>query len=407
VSAPQTLGKGQNAPLTTPSVVLTVEVAAPADLSALLVTSAGTVRSDADFVFYNQPTGPGVRLLHGPWRLEVDLADVPTDVEQIRAVVTLDDATARFGALLPPLARVLDGTGTELFRYAVEGLSTESVVIVLELYRRAGAWKIRAVGQGYAGGFADLVTDHGVSVDPPDAPTATPLASTPQPPAPVPPTPPARPPGSPLPAPPGAPLAPLEVQLTKARPVSLSKGQKVTLRKDGGTALTLVQMGLGWDPLRKRSLFGNREAEIDLDASAVLFADRTAVDIAFFNQLSSKDGSVVHQGDNRTGAGDGDDEVLVVDLTRVPVHVTSIVFLVTSYEGQTFQQVDNAFCRLVDHTTGAELARYTLTGGEAATGMIMARVYREGRDWKLEAVGQSIQARNPVQALDQLGDVVR
>ena len=197
------------------------------------------------------------------------------------------------------------------------------------------------------------------------------------------------------------------MQLIKVRPVYLGKGQKVTLRKDGSTPLTVVRMGLGWDPVRKRSLFGNREVEIDLDASAVLFADHTAVDLAFFNQLSSRDGSVVHQGDNRTGAGDGDDEVLVVDLTRVPVHVSSIVFLVTSYEGQTFQEVENAFCRLGDHTTGAELARFTLTGGAAATGMIMARVYREGRDWKLEAVGRSIQARDPVQALDQLGDVVR
>lgn len=377
MSAPQALGKGQNAPLASTTVVLTVDVAAPADLSALLVTASGRVRSDADFVFYNQPTGPGVRLLQGPGRLEVDLDAVPREVEQVRAVVTLDDANGRFGALLPPLARVLDGAGTELYSYAVEGLSTESVVIVLELYRRAGGWKVRAVGQGYAGGFADLVTDHGVSVDAADAPAP----STPSP-------------------------APAEVQLTKTRPVNLTKGQKVTLRKDGGTALTMVQMGLGWDPVRRRSTFGHREAEIDLDASAVLVADHTAVDLAFFNQLSSKDGSVVHQGDNRTGAGDGDDEVLLVDLTRVPVHVTSIVFLVTSYEGQTFQEVDNAFCRLVDHTTGTELARYTLSGGEAATGMIMARVYRAGRDWKLEAVGKAIQARNPLQALDQLGEAV-
>lgn len=201
-------------------------------------------------------------------------------------------------------------------------------------------------------------------------------------------------------------MPPPEVQLTKNRPVSLSKGQQVTLRKDGSTALTLVQLGLGWDPVRRRSLFGNRESEIDLDASAVMFADHTAVDLVFFNQLSSRDGSVVHQGDNRTGAGDGDDEVLLVDLTRVPVHVTSIVFLVTSYEGQTFQEVDKAFCRLVDHTTGTELARYTLSGGEAATGMVMARFYRAGRDWKLEAIGRAIDARNPVQALDLLGDVV-
>ncbi|MEO6881818.1 MAG: TerD family protein [Mycobacteriaceae bacterium] len=375
----QSLAKGQNAPLSTSSVVVTVDVAAPADLSALLVTAAGKVRTDADFVFYNAPDGPGVHLVQSPWRLQIDLAAVPADIEAVRAVVTLDADGAQFGPMLPPLARVCDESGAELFTYAVEGLGTESVLIALELYRRAGSWKVRAVGQGYAGGFADLVTDHGVSVD--DQPPATPT-------------------------PPPAPAAPTEVQLTKNKPVSLSKGQKVTLRKDGGTALTLVRMGLGWDPIRKRSVFGNREAEIDLDAAALLLADSSVVDITFYNQLTSKDGSVVHQGDNRTGAGDGDDEVLVVDLTRVPVHVTSIVFVVTSYEGQTFQQVDNAFCRLVDHTTGTELARYTLSGGEAATAMIMARVYRKGSDWKLEAVGSAMQARNPLQAVEQVSRYV-
>ncbi len=381
--AAQALGKGQNAPLVATRVVVTVDVAAPADLSALLVTASGKVRTDADFVFYNAPDGPGVRLAQGPepkmQRLEVDLAAVPADVEAVRAVVTLDDATGRLGDGLPPLARVADAAGTELFTYAVEGLGSESVLIALELYRRQGAWKVRAVGQGYAGGFADLVTDHGVSVDDAPAPTSAPAPATSTPPA-----------------------APPEVQLTKNKPVSLSKGQKVTLRKDGGTALTVVRMGLGWDPVRKRGMFGNREAEIDLDASALLLADDQVVDIAFFNQLRSKDGSIAHQGDNRTGAGDGDDEVVLVDLTRVPVHVTSIVFVVTSYEGQTFAEVDNAFCRLVDHTTGTELARYTLGGGEPATAMIMARVYRQGGDWKLEAVGQSMQARNPLQSVEQV-----
>lgn len=384
----QILAKGQNAAVTASTVVLTVDVAAAADLSALLVTTSGKVRSDGDFVFYNQPEGAGVRLRTGPARLEVDLAAVPADVEQVRAVVTLDGEGARFGQVPAPVARLADGAGTALAEYVVDGLSSESIVIVLELYRRAGAWKVRAVGQGYAGGFADLVGDHGVHVDAPTPPNPVgPVAPS-------------------VAAPPAPPASTGEVQLTKSRPVSLSKGQKVTLRKDGGVSLTVVQMGLGWDPVRSRSLFGSREAQIDLDASALLFADQTPVDIAFFNQLTSKDGSIVHQGDNRTGAGDGDDEVLLVDLARVPVHVTSIVFVVTSYEGHTFQQVQNAFCRLVDHTTGAELARYTLTGGDPSTGMVMAKIYRQGAEWKLQAVGHSIQARNPIEAVPLLRDVV-
>ena len=149
-------------------------------------------------------------------------------------------------------------------------------------------------------------------------------------------------------------------------------------------------------------MFGNRDAQIDLDASAVLFADSQPVDIAFYNHLQTGDGSVQHQGDNRTGAGDGDDETVMVDLTRVPAHVTTIFFIVTSYEGQTFEQVDNAFARLVDHTTNTELARYTLAGGMAFTGMVMAKVFREGGNWKLQAIGEGVAARTPNDAVPQL-----
>lgn len=174
------LSKGQNAPLTASDVIVTVTVDAPADLSALLVTDAGTVRGDHDFVFYNQPTGPGVHLLTGvtrqPATLAVTFADIPTDISQVRAVVTLDDAAGQFGRHSAPVAQLRDrATGNLLFEYRIDGLANESIVIALDLYRRQGTWKVRAVGQGYAGGFAALVTDHGVTVD--DAPTPAPVAS--------------------------------------------------------------------------------------------------------------------------------------------------------------------------------------------------------------------------------------
>jgi len=191
------------------------------------------------------------------------------------------------------------------------------------------------------------------------------------------------------------------LSLTKGRPVSLTKGQSVNLVKDGNQHLTLIRMGLGWDPITKGGLFGRREVEIDLDASAVMFAAGQPVDLSFYNHPVTKDGSIRHMGDNRTGEGEGDDEVVVVDLTRVPVHVDMVFFIVTSYEGQTFEQVQNAFCRLVDHTDG-ELARYTLTGGMPYTGMVMAKVYREGDHWVLKAIGDCIQARTPVDAIPQL-----
>lgn len=157
------LVKGQNGALAQPRVVVSVRSAAAVDVSALLVTAAGTVRSDADFVFFNQPEAPGVALRSGV--LEVSFAEVPTEIAQLRAVVTLDDPGAMFGRFAAPVATVADASGNVLYEYRIEGLGSESVVIALELYRRGAEWKVRAVGQGYAGGFADLVTDHGVRVD--------------------------------------------------------------------------------------------------------------------------------------------------------------------------------------------------------------------------------------------------
>ncbi|MFC9362053.1 TerD family protein [Rhodococcus sp. NPDC057014] len=404
------LAKGQNGPLSVDDVIVSLELTAAADLSALLVTDSGKVRSDADFVFFNQPSGPGVQLVPGaPGQaasLKVSLGAVPADIAQVRAVITLDDATSNFGRFAPPTARVADGAGNALYEYRIEGLNSESIVIALELYRRQGAWKVRAVGQGYAGGFAALVTDHGVSVDDAPAPAAAPVQQPPAPqaaPAAAYPPPAAAPVAPPAPPAPAAPAAPAEVSLTKSRPVSLSKGQKVTLRKDGGVALTYIQMGLGWDPIEKRGMFGNRSANVDLDASAVLFADNNMVDVAYYGQLTSKDGSIRHQGDNLTGEGAGDDEVVLVDLTRIPPHVSTIVFIVTSYRGHTFEQVKNAFCRLVDTTSNAELARFTLQGGMPFTGMVMAKVYRVGGEWKLQAIGEGIQAKHAGEAAPQLG----
>ncbi|WP_067539422.1 TerD family protein [Nocardia crassostreae] len=439
-----TLVKGQNGPLGGTELVVSVQVAAGADLSALLVTERGTVRSDADFVFYNQPTGPGVRLQRmragEPASLAVSLNQVPADIAQIRAVITLDDARGTFGRLPAPVATVSDASGNRLYEYRIDGLSSESIVIALELYRRQNTWKVRAVGQGYAGGFAD----HGVSVDdapqpaqqappqpvpepsttryaPPPPPTGYPPPTTGYPPPssayppPVsappssgypPPVTPPPPSGYPPPASPQSGYAPPppagEVSLAKGRRVELTKGQKVTLRKEGGVALTRIRMGLGWDPVKRSGLFGSRSINIDLDAWVAMFADNQLVDAAYYNQLTSKDGSIRHQGDNLTGEGEGDDEVILVDLTRVPRHITTLLFLVTSYQGHTFQQVSNAYCRLVDETTGSELARYSLTGGMPFTAMAMAKIFRVGGDWKMQAIGEGFHAKHPGEAAPQL-----
>ncbi|HLS78147.1 MAG TPA: VWA domain-containing protein [Nocardia sp.] len=166
------LVKGQNGPLATGEVVVSVRTEAAVDVSALLVSEAGRVRDDADFVFFNQPEGPGVRLGAGaPAAVEIRTAQVPADIAQVRVVLTLDQEGARFGDVAPPVVTVADRAGAPLFEYRIDGLGGESVVIAIEVYRRGADWKVRAVGQGYAGGFADLVTDHGVSVDDEPAPT--------------------------------------------------------------------------------------------------------------------------------------------------------------------------------------------------------------------------------------------
>lgn len=175
------LSKGQNGELSVGDVQVSVQVGAQADLSALLVTEAGKVRTDADFIFFNQPTGPGVRLDSN--RLSVTLSQIPQDIAQLRAVITLDDSSSSFGQSAAPVATVSDGAGNPLYTYRIDGLASESIVIAVELYRRGPGWKVRAVGQGYAGGFAALVTDHGVSVD--DEPQAAPAAAAPAAPAPA------------------------------------------------------------------------------------------------------------------------------------------------------------------------------------------------------------------------------
>ncbi|MGI5358744.1 TerD family protein [Streptomyces sp. CA-252508] len=178
--------------------------------------------------------------------------------------------------------------------------------------------------------------------------------------------------------------------------VNLTKGQQISLSKSDGGALSVVRMGLGWKSAPRKGFLSRLTArEIDLDASAVLVAGKQPVDVVFFQHLVSDDGSVRHTGDNRVGgAGQGgDDESILVDLQRVPVHIDQIVFTVNSFTGQTFEEVDNAFCRLLDETTGQELARYTLTGGGRHTAQIMAKVQRGGNGWQMAAIGSPADGR--------------
>jgi tellurium resistance protein TerZ len=146
---------------------------------------------------------------------------------------------------------------------------------------------------------------------------------------------------------------------------------------------------------------GTGAPEVDLDASAVAFADGQLADLAFYNNLATRDGSVVHLGDNLTGRGEGDDEVLTVDLSRVHPKIDTIVLMVSSYHGHTFEWIRNAYVRLVDDHD-VELARYTLTGGLSQTGMAMAKIFRDGEQWKLRAIGEGIAVKIPTESVEAL-----
>ncbi|MFF2348956.1 TerD family protein [Kitasatospora sp. NPDC058115] len=171
--------------------------------------------------------------------------------------------------------------------------------------------------------------------------------------------------------------------------VTLAKGGNVSLTK-AAPNLTQVQIGLGWDA---RSTTG---APFDLDASALLCSNNRVLGdeyFVFYNNLKSPEGSVEHTGDNLTGDGDGDDEVVLVNLDLVPAQVDKVVFPVSIYDAenrsQNFGQVRNAYIRVVNSVDGQEIARYDLTeDASSETAMIFGELYRYAGEWKFRAVGQ-------------------
>lgn len=172
--------------------------------------------------------------------------------------------------------------------------------------------------------------------------------------------------------------------------ISLSKGGNLSLTKTD-PSLSKILIGLGWD---ERATDGG---DFDLDASAFLLnitgKVRSEADFIFYNQLRSADGSVEHTGDNRTGQGDGDDESIKVDLSRVPADVDKIVITVTIHDAearrQNFGQVANAFIRVVNDVTGQEVVRFDLAEDYSTeTAMVFGELYRNNGEWKFRAVGQ-------------------
>lgn len=187
--------------------------------------------------------------------------------------------------------------------------------------------------------------------------------------------------------------------------IELTRGQEMALETADGHPLTKLRLGLGWDKEPGAGFFGSGRADVDLDATAVQFTGTDLFDIAFYNHLATRDGSVVHLGDNISGRGEGDDEQLTVDLSAVHPPVDTILFLVSSYQGHTLDWIDNAYCRLVDEQ-GEELARLTLTESIPRTGLVMAKLFRDGDHWRLKAIGQGVAVTVPTESLDVLARFV-
>lgn len=386
---------GSNIPLSAPRVA--VDVAAPVrlDVSGLLLTADGKVRSDDDFIFYNQPTGAGVTYRSGggtaPDAIVVDTAAVPPGIEKIVVTASPDGAGQTFQGIEPTATVRNADDGSALATFTPPQLGAETALVVIEVYRRGGAWKARAVGQGYADGLAGIATDFGVSVEDEPAAAPAPVAPPVTAAAPVDPRLSAPPAPAAPPAPPAAPPAPAQapgrINLDKGR-VSLQKNQTVSLVKGGRPLLSQVKMGLGWEP-------AFRGKDIDLDASVIAYGpDRNHLDSCYFGKLSILNGAIKHSGDNLTGEGAGDDEVIVVDLGRIPAEATGLVFTVNSFTGQKFTEVAKAYCRLIDVATGDELVRFDLTGAEPQTGVIMAKLIKQfSGEWEMTAVGDFVKSR--------------
>ena len=179
--------------------------------------------------------------------------------------------------------------------------------------------------------------------------------------------------------------------------ISLQKGQKVSLSKENA-GLSTVLVGLGWDEVeQKRGFLGLKaQQDIDCDASAILLKEgklRNNGDLVYFGNLVHKSGTIRHMGDNLTGAGEGDDEQILMDLSKIPPEYDRIVIVVNIYDAvrrrQQFGMIRNAFIRLVDGRNNREMCKYNLTVDYSGmTAMIFGEIYRYNGEWKFSAIGQ-------------------
>lgn len=191
--------------------------------------------------------------------------------------------------------------------------------------------------------------------------------------------------------------------------INLQKGQRISLKKEA-PSLSRLMCGLGWDVAKKSRGWFSSSPDLDLDAFVICLDENQKLsnktNIVYFGNLRHSSGAITHLGDNLTGAGEGDDEQIIVDLPAVPTTINKLLFMINIYDSQKrkqeLSQVENAFVRLVDSSNNKEIARYQLSGSQYQNknGLILAEVYRHNSEWKMAAIGEAFNTTG-------IGDIAR
>lgn len=362
------MSAGQKKPISEIGAGPSCSIKVEADLSGIDISAFGLdgerkLKDDRYFVFYNQPESPeraiGWKSSGDGAEFQLELSQLPASIERVLIVATHDDRA------LKQSGRLQVSLGQATFD-ALSCAGQERALMLMELYRHpAGSseWRVQAVGQGFNGGLRALLEYFGgEALDEPANPAPAPAS-----PAPI------KPPPAATPAPAPAPTRP-------SGTVCLAKRQTVSLEKLSERPLRVVRMGLGWDP-------AHGGGQIDLDASCIVYdSNRKDIDKVWFMDKSGK--GIRHSGDNLTGRGEGDDEQITIELEKLDSRAQWIVFTINSFSGQAFQNVRNAFCRVVDVDTGKELARFDLGRDGKGQGMFMAKLTRTPSGWDFTALGE-------------------
>ena len=350
------------------------------DICCFGVDQEEKLSDDRYMIFYNQPTSPdGAITLTDDGAFTISLPLLPPNIVKLVFTVSIDgDQT--MGEIKEHVVQISQG-GNQIMGFSLNGADfhNERAIISIEIYLKT-VWRLHAAAKGFDGGLEALLDFYGgeALADEPAPQLSEEKTSLEKPAAPT--------------------VSSLEKPAQKMsgggnasgnKPISLKKGEKVSLKKEDGKELHKVIVGLGWDMAKVGT-------SIDCDASAFLCKNgklgRSSDDVVCYTNLTHKSGAVRHKGDNLTGAGSGDDEQIFVDLDQLPPEYDRIVFVVNIFlakiSRQHFGMVKNCFIRICDGK-GKEMWRYNLSENyDKMTAMIFGEVQKENGTWMFHAIGE-------------------